>query len=468
MRFLAATIAGATLTILAAVPLSAATFTPIGDLPGGTFFSQTRGVSNDGAVVVGFSSGASGTEAFRWTQSTGMVGLSDFPEGANNSQARGVSADGAVVVGIGNKTGFVNDAFRWTAEEGLVGLGDLPGGSVGSEAWGVSADGNVVVGQSVMGTPILGPNIHAFRWTTASNSLTDLGTLFPNNGGASIANAVSGDGTAVVGYSSSPSGNQAFRWTEGAGMVGLGDLEGGDFYSEAFAVSFDGSVVVGRSSSGSGETLAFRWTQVTGMVSLGDLQGGQVSSAAKGVSADGSIVVGFGNSSNFARATIWDAANGMRNLQDLLTSEYGLGASLTGWTLHEASAISADGDYIVGYGTNPSGAVEGWLLSLAPTTTNLPGDFNDDGEVDAADYTIWRDYLGSEHDLSGNGDEQGSSAAIVDQADYELWKSNYGNSGGGSLATQVPEPSNLLLTAMLVSTLLTTRRHLSERRKADS
>ena len=40
-------------------------------------------------------------------------------------------------------------------------------------------------------------------------------------------------------------GTEAFRWTEGSGMVGLGDLAGGSFYSVANAVNADGSVVVG-------------------------------------------------------------------------------------------------------------------------------------------------------------------------------------------------------------------------------
>ena len=52
-----------------------------------------------------------------------------------------------------------------------------------------------------------------------------------------------------MGYSDSASGNEAFRWTSSGGMVGLGDLPGGGFSSDAFGVSYDGSVVVGQSSS---------------------------------------------------------------------------------------------------------------------------------------------------------------------------------------------------------------------------
>jgi probable HAF family extracellular repeat protein len=387
-----------------------------------------------------------------------MVGLGDFPDGSFNSRAHGVSADGNVVAGNGVKAGPVNEAFRWTAESGLVGLGDLPGGSVGSQAWGISADGNVIVGESAMGTTILGPNIHAFRWTAASNSMTDLGTLNQNEGGGSIANAVSGDGSAVVGYSTWIPGNQAFRWTQSGDMIGLGDLEGGEFNSEAFAASFDGSVVVGQSTTGSGERQAFRWTQATGMVALGDLPGGLVQSSAKGVSGDGSIIVGSGNPTNSLRAMIWDEGNGMRNLRDVLVNDYGLGTVLTGWLLIEANAISTDGNYIVGLGVNPTGGTEGWLVSFAPPPTSLPGDFNGDQQIDAADYTVWRDNFGTNFDLSGNGDEEGNSANTVDQGDYILWKSRFGSQVGAGGATHIPEPATLLLFSIASLGILANRR----------
>ena len=55
-------------------------------------------------------------------------------------------------------------------------------------------------------------------------------------------------------------------------MVGLGDLPGGTFISPAHGVSSDGSVVVGFSNSALGQE-AFRWTSGGGMVGLGDLPG---------------------------------------------------------------------------------------------------------------------------------------------------------------------------------------------------
>lgn len=83
------------------------------------------------------------------------------------------------------------------------------------------------------------------------------------------------------------------------------------------------------------------------------------------------------------------------------------------------------------------------LLAIAPSS--LTGDFNHDGLVDAADYTVWRDTSGASgplHAADGNGDRS------VDEADLNLWRAAYGMSTPPPLA--VPEPSAWLL-ALLVA-----------------
>lgn len=77
----------------------------------------------------------------------------------------------------------------------------------------------------------------------------------------------------------------------------------------------------------------------------------------------------------------------------------------------------------------------------------LSGDFNSDGVVDTADYTKWRDGLGS----------------LYTESDYTMWKTNFGRqSGAGALAT-VPEPHSLtVLAAFVVSGLLLHRRQSSQ------
>jgi probable HAF family extracellular repeat protein len=98
------------------------------------------------------------------------------------------------------------------------------------------------------------------------------------------------------------------------------------------------------------------------MIGLGDLPGGLFRSEAEGVNGDGSIVVGFSLTGVGAEAFIWDAGNGMRNLKTVLETDFSL--DLTGWTLANALDISDDGRVIVGHGINPDGNSEGWLVAI--------------------------------------------------------------------------------------------------------
>jgi probable HAF family extracellular repeat protein len=247
-------------------------FTGLGHLPGGEF-SEANGVSADGSIVVGRGSSTPGWQAFRWTQGDGIVGLGDMPGGVYDSRANDVSADGSVVVGRsmisyldprrGKPPG--SEALRWTQAGGMVGLGDLPGGLFYSDALDISADGSVVVGQG-SSTPGYLYN-EAFRWTQVGG-IVGLGYL--PGGSASRAFAVSADGSVIAGVAYTAAGSEAFRWTEVEGMVGLGDLPGGNLSGWAFGISADGAVIIGRGSSASGLE-AFRWTQAGGMDGLGDL-----------------------------------------------------------------------------------------------------------------------------------------------------------------------------------------------------
>jgi len=130
----------------------AASFTTLGDLTGGFFFSSASGTSSDGSVVVGQGSSASGFEAFRWTSGGGMVGLGDLAGGGFLSQSFGTSSDGSVVVGQGiSASGF--EAFIWDSTNGMQSLNtvltnagvDLTGYTLNA-ATGVSDDGTKIVG----------------------------------------------------------------------------------------------------------------------------------------------------------------------------------------------------------------------------------------------------------------------------------------------------------------------------------
>ena len=135
-----------------APPAEAQSFQGLGDLPGGSTFSNANGVSLDGSVVVGSSTSASGSEAFRWTSGDGMVGLGDLPGGSFFSVANAVSSDGSVVVGRGTSASG-SEAFIWDASNGMRNLKTvLEGAGVDMTGWtliearGVSADDTKIVG----------------------------------------------------------------------------------------------------------------------------------------------------------------------------------------------------------------------------------------------------------------------------------------------------------------------------------
>jgi hypothetical protein len=75
----------------------------------------------------------------------------------------------------------------------------------------------------------------------------------------------------------------------------------------------------------------------------------------------------------------------------------------------------------------------------------VPGDYNENGIVDAADFTVWRDHLGQTFQLP-NEDPNDTNPGVVDQDDYDFWKTQFGNPGSGSLAGgTVPEPASVAL-----------------------
>jgi hypothetical protein len=95
-------------------------------------------------------------------------------------------------------------------------------------------------------------------------------------------------------------------------------------------------------------------------------------------------------------------------------------------------------------------------INAAANSSPLVGDYNGNGVVDAADYVVWRNSLGSTTALAADG----SGNHLVDQADYDLWRSNFGRSasGAGSAETPssaVPEPATveLVLPAALFAAL---------------
>ena len=95
-------------------------------------------------------------------------------------------------------------------------------------------------------------------------------------------------------------------------------------------------------------------------------------------------------------------------------------------------------------------------IRFTTPVVGVPGDYNNDTVVDAADYTVWCNNLGAANETSLNGNGDGLNG--VDQGDYDRWKLHFGEgamgSGGAALAggTAVPEPATWLLVSLATAT----------------
>ena len=91
--------------------------------------------------------------------------------------------------------------------------------------------------------------------------------------------------------------------------------------------------------------------------------------------------------------------------------------------------------------------------------TPVAGDYNNDGTVDAADYTVWRDHLGQSMALPNT--DPADTDDMVTQAEYNFWKSRFGStSGSGAVQgnSPVPEPTSLALLAAGAGAFVSWRR----------
>lgn len=94
----------------------------------------------------------------------------------------------------------------------------------------------------------------------------------------------------------------------------------------------------------------------------------------------------------------------------------------------------------LGQGTQTDKAA---MAALQPHfADDLPGDFNFDGTVDAADYTVWRDRVGAPAGSLPSDVDGG----VIGTAQYARWKSNFGAKRG--VAAAVPEPGAAILLAI--------------------
>jgi probable HAF family extracellular repeat protein len=219
---------------------------------------------------------------------------------------------------------------------------------------------------------IVGVGADGLGFHYAGGVLTSLPDLPGGQVDRAEAMAVSADGSIIAGVGNQTEGEgEAVIWHNGV-VISLGDLPGGSLNSGVRALTPDGLYAVGYGSANTGIE-ALRWQLAPGgagavaVVSLGNLPGSDRSAMATAVSADGSVVVGRDTFSPGMRAFIWTAADGMRDLKDVLEADYGL--DLTDWLLLSANAISTDGMTIVGSGYHYGYGQEAFIVHVPEPST---------------------------------------------------------------------------------------------------
>lgn len=137
------------------------------------------------------------------------------------------------------------------------------------------------------------------------------------------------------------------------------------------------------------------------------------------------------------------AAIGADELDYMLTTSGDLSGAFSG----SIQALDVASTYPVAFDTSTPGHKSGLLtvstssqgaanalfelpISFEVQAAALPGDFNTDGRVDAADYTVWRDGLDAEYD----------------QQDYDVWRMGYGATSAAIASPSLaPSPAAMWL-----------------------
>lgn len=418
-------------------------------------------ISFDGSMIVGNERSSGNPHAVRWTQQTGTV-IFDLNGQFEGSMAGNVTSAG-IVAGRGLISGNQpGTPVQWTDAGGLEVLDELP---LVREPLLVSDDGTAIAGS----TARLGSQ-SAFVWN-GRDGIVHLGVL-PHKDHSSV-NDLSADGTVVVGQSGvdvldrTP---EAFRWTPETGMEGLGALPGHTGGSDAQAVTADGTVIVGNSAGvphlhhrfNYERAKPFVWDEHHGMRDLEQLLRTDHGMSdlpplrwTRGISDDTKTLVGASWAIYLDKPLIrpWGDVNDdhYRDVADI---------DLLSQAIQAASSDDA-------FDLNSDGLVnehdrQYWIFELAET---FFGDSNLDGEFNSSDLVAVFEAGQYDDSVAGNstwgtgdwnGDSEFSSADLVlafQYGDYEQ--------GSQDAVSAVPEPG--ITQVLLWGTVLLCRRIRKQR-----
>jgi uncharacterized membrane protein len=274
---------------------------------------------------------------------------------------------------------------------------DIGGGISDMRIMDVSSDGSIVAGTGnnkkgpiAFWADVTDPLLVVVKTLTIQDSVTFKSLQ------TSKVEAISADGKKIVGYGSLPIGNRAFISTVVDGLTDpitlnstILPIYGGGRFAEAYALAEMGNgnfVVAGRCDSPQGAQACIWFKDALGVwvvKPLGALAHQVVESTATGIAyRPGSLVgelmvVGYSRTNLYAsEAFVWtgnpvledDLVGYFYDLEYILTKtgvgEFsGMGSD---WVLTQATGVSLLGDRIVGWGVNPEGGIEAYVVTGYP------------------------------------------------------------------------------------------------------
>jgi hypothetical protein len=135
-------------------------------------------------------------------------------------------------------------------------------------------------------------------------------------------------------------------------------------------------------------------------------------------------------------------ANQLVELKPTTSAQITGGTSFNMGTLFKTAAAGGAADLAFGYVFPGDTAFRTGVVVYRSLTTSLPADFNDDGVVNGADLTVWR----NAHGTNANGDADGDGDS--DGNDFLLWQRTLGSGGATGAAGAVPEPGAAVLALL--------------------
>jgi probable HAF family extracellular repeat protein len=334
--------------------------------------SEPSAMSSDGSVLLGSCIAMEGdvqtSPLFRWTQPSGLVRI-DGPPGLPMARWSAISADGSVAIGAADSWPLDptrrSQAFRWTQTKGAVALGTLPGADSSDPYGGMTPDGATVVG-------ISGDDI--FRWTEATGMValprpSGFERCVPTLGRANV------DPTLISGRCTDATSSQYFLWMGTSAPKAVTLPPGGVAEGEP-AVALGGTVVFGTFRDATDRTRGFRWTPTSGATDLG-FDGYEACSVSPGVyvgrsaSENGKVLMGncgteLDGGTIARKAFRWTEGSGIVAL-----------APLPGDDGTMSDSLSADGSVITGVSVDSRDPVSPRMVGVSWDAGGKPTSLND-------------------------------------------------------------------------------------------